>query len=83
MVATNEFGDVLCVHGHPVTDGACYDCGAINPEGPPILEHAEDTCTHDEGHCLHWYDGDECCRCGAPEMTNEERIAQGMPPKDG
>ena len=29
-------------------------------------------------HCRCWYDGDGCCRCKAPAMTNEEKSAQGM-----
>lgn len=42
------------------------------------MEHDELSCTHSEGHCDHWYDGDECCRCGAPEMTEEQMREQGM-----
>lgn len=26
------------------------------------------TDTDDPGHCEHWYDGDQCCRCGAPGL---------------
>lgn len=29
-------------------------------------------------HCACWYDGDGCCRCKAPAMTDEQREAQGM-----
>lgn len=29
-------------------------------------------------HCNCWYDGDGCCRCGAPPMTEDEQRAQGM-----
>lgn len=36
------------------------------------------TCPQGKTHCDHWWDGDACCRCGAPEMTREEKIAQGM-----
>lgn len=32
----------------------------------------------DPAHCVHWYDGDECCRCNAPAMTEEQKQAQGM-----
>lgn len=35
--------------------------------------------TSDDGlHCNCWYDGEECCRCGAPAMTDEEKREQGM-----
>lgn len=26
----------------------------------------------DKVHCYHWYDGDECCYCGAPAERQEE-----------
>jgi hypothetical protein len=29
-------------------------------------------------HCRCWYDGDGCCRCLAPAMTHEQKVAQGM-----
>lgn len=32
----------------------------------------------DEMHCSCWYDGDECCACGEPEMTKESRDMLGM-----
>ncbi len=31
----------------------------------------------DSVHCRCWYDGEKCCKCGAPEMTEEKRIEQG------
>jgi len=34
---------------------------------------------HEEGtHCECWWDGEACCACGAPGMTEDERRAQGM-----
>lgn len=36
--------------------------------------HAREDCIH----CDHWWDGDGCCSCGAPAMTQEEMIEQGM-----
>lgn len=30
-------------------------------------------------HCRHWYDGEACCACGDPPMTDEAKAAQGMP----
>jgi hypothetical protein len=34
----------------------------------------------DEGHwhCRCWHDGDGCCRCKAPAMTEEQMREQGM-----
>lgn len=32
----------------------------------------------DGQHCNCWFDGDACCNCGAPAMTEEEKAAQGM-----
>jgi hypothetical protein len=29
-------------------------------------------------HCTCWYDGDGCCRCNDPAMTEEQKRAQGM-----
>lgn len=29
-------------------------------------------------HCRHWYEGEACCACGAPEMTDEQKREQGM-----
>jgi hypothetical protein len=29
-------------------------------------------------HCQHWWDGEACCWCHAPEMSMEDRVAQGM-----
>ena len=45
----------------------------------------ETTCPkrEDGQHCDCWYDGEACCACGAAAMTNEERIEQGMEPKEG
>lgn len=33
-------------------------------------------------HCRHWYDGDACCYCAAPPMTDDEKRAHGMPTDD-
>lgn len=33
----------------------------------------------DKQHCQHWYDGEACCACDDPPMSNEVRVAQGMP----
>lgn len=33
-------------------------------------------------HCTCWWDGDACCACNAPGMTNEERIRDGMEPTE-
>lgn len=32
----------------------------------------------DAMHCRHWYDGEACCRCGAPAMSEEQKREQGM-----
>ena len=32
----------------------------------------------DKLHCACWYDGDACCGCGAPAMTELQKLAQGM-----
>jgi len=32
----------------------------------------------DETHCECWWDGDGCCLCDAPPMTEEEKREQGM-----
>jgi hypothetical protein len=29
-------------------------------------------------HCTCWYDGDGCCRCHAPGLTDEQKRKQGM-----
>lgn len=29
-------------------------------------------------HCTCWYEGDGRCRCKAPGMTGEQKLAQGM-----
>ncbi len=46
---------------------------------PPIEQELCPEGTPTDGfHCVHWYDGEPCCRCGAPAMTEEERREQGM-----
>jgi hypothetical protein len=35
----------------------------------------------DKLHCRCWYDGDACCSCRAPAMTNAQRAEQGMEPE--
>jgi hypothetical protein len=30
------------------------------------------------GHCMCWWDGDDCCWCGAPAMTEEAKLEAGM-----
>jgi hypothetical protein len=32
----------------------------------------------DHSHCQCWWDGDGCCRCKAPAMSDEAKRAQGM-----
>ncbi len=32
----------------------------------------------DHSHCQCWWDGDGCCRCKAPAMTEEQKREQGM-----
>lgn len=32
----------------------------------------------DGAHCEHWWDGEECHSCGAPAMTYEQKLEQGM-----
>ncbi len=32
----------------------------------------------DEIHCRCWWNGDGCCICDAPPMTDEEKKEQGM-----
>ena len=34
----------------------------------------------DKTHCDCWYDGETCCACGAPAMTDAKRAEQGMEP---
>lgn len=29
-------------------------------------------------HCVHWWDGERCCQCGAAEMPDSDCIKQGM-----
>lgn len=42
----------------------------INPESCP---------TRDDGtHCVHWWDGEQCCSCKASAMTDDEKREQGM-----
>lgn len=38
-------------------------------------EAAEQTCPNreDDMHCIHWWDGEPCCACGAPAMTEDEK----------
>lgn len=51
------------------------------PYGPGHPEWCPGQAPPNEGenhsHCEHWFDGETCCWCAAPEMTQEERIAQG------
>lgn len=44
------------------------------------IEEAETRCprSDDDQHCRHWYDGGRCCSCGAPGMTEEQMVDQGM-----
>lgn len=46
-------------------------------------EHWETPCPkrEDKLHCECWYDGEKCCACGDPEMSDEEREEKGMEPK--
>jgi hypothetical protein len=32
----------------------------------------------DRQHCNCWYDGEVCCGCGAPVMTEAEKREQGL-----
>lgn len=32
----------------------------------------------DGQHCEHWWDGEPCHFCGAPEMPMEQKVKQGM-----
>jgi hypothetical protein len=45
---------------------------------PAETPHPECPNADDGIHCEHWYDGEPCCRCSAPEMPVEQRIEQGM-----
>lgn len=44
----------------------------------PTSEEGYCHAREDQVHCEHWWDGDGCCSCGAPAMTQEEMIEQGM-----
>lgn len=38
----------------------------------PSVKHGHHPRTGPDGlHCECWYDGDACCNCGAPEMTDK------------
>jgi len=39
--------------------------------------------TEDHIHCEHWWDGECCCACGAPAMTDEQKLDQGMEVESG
>ena len=68
---TTEVGDGSRI------DVVCETCDA--PVGTPC-QCAEGACPeHEDGiHCEHWWDGDGCCACAAPAMTEDEKHAQGM-----
>jgi hypothetical protein len=45
------------------------------------LEETDQDCPNSKdgnGHCVCWWDGDECCWCDARAMTREEKLEQGM-----
>jgi hypothetical protein len=44
----------------------------------PVVEETPCEKSPDGIHCEHWYDGEACHYCGAPEMTDEQKRAQGM-----
>ena len=53
------------------------------PDGRRLarLDESEETpcpLSPDGKHCRHWYDGQGCHHGGAPAMTREQMIAQGM-----
>ena len=45
---------------------------------PADEEFCPEGTSDDAFHCVHWYDGDACCACGAPPMTDEQKREQGM-----
>lgn len=50
------------------------------PDGSTITEDEHCPAPNDSAgtHCDHWWDGDACCYCKAPPMTDEEKRAKGM-----
>jgi len=36
----------------------------------------------DQTHCRCWWDGDACCACGAPAMSEDQKMTQGMIEED-
>lgn len=57
-------------------------CGAMVVSQRGYLPEDESICPErgfdDFIHCGCWWDGDPCCACNAPAMTDEQKIAQGM-----
>jgi len=52
----------------------------VEIKGLLIADPDEGYCavSDDAIHCPHWWDGDGCCLCDAPPMTEEEKKEQGM-----
>lgn len=48
----------------------------------PSVSVAEGRCdgedSPDKQHCNCWWDGDACHYCGAPEMSMDQMVEQGM-----
>ncbi len=45
----------------------------------PEPELNEECPNSDDGtHCVHWWDGEECCRCGDGPMPYIDKVRQGM-----
>jgi hypothetical protein len=62
-------------------DGACPElqggaCEFLCPTPNPDARCFDDQPYH--GHCRCWDDGEGCCRCKAPPMTEEQKREQGM-----
>ena len=73
-----ESWSVTTIVGPPVEEGGDFTIkavheGAWGPESEGFCKARDD-----RTHCEHWWDGDGCCSCGAPAMTQEEMIEQGM-----
>lgn len=49
--------------------------------GAPERQASEDgycASREDGQHCVHWWDGETCCSCGAAAMTEAQNRTRGM-----
>jgi len=53
-------------------------------EKPDLDMSSEEICPQapadDPLHCVHWWEGEKCCRCDAGPMSEEEKRKVGMIP---